>query len=163
MYIFSPVFFMLLCSCLLTWLLFFPSNTDTFSALHYCNYFILRETFMVCFCSCYALLCFEQVQKDDMVPDLLILPRGTDLHDHPLIKNGSLFIQVWTLIAGDSFCIFICHLNQFILSALAGQGKFYGGRISGAQYRMGGEMHFCHECCCCWCCSCHLCHLCLIG
>lgn len=79
-----------------------------------------------------------------MVPDLLILPQGTDLHDHPLVENGSLFIQVWQLIAGNSLYVFICHLNLFILSALAGQGKFYGGSSSGAQNRMGGEMHFCH-------------------
>ncbi|CAA6666197.1 unnamed protein product [Spirodela intermedia] len=33
------------------------------------------------------------VKKDDMVPDLLVLPPGTDLHDHPLVKNGSVFLQ----------------------------------------------------------------------
>ncbi|WJX41587.1 Putative 28S rRNA (cytosine-C(5))-methyltransferase [Trifolium repens] len=33
------------------------------------------------------------VQKDDLLPDLLILPPGTDLHDHPLVKNGSIFLQ----------------------------------------------------------------------
>ncbi|XP_058781099.1 25S rRNA (cytosine-C(5))-methyltransferase NSUN5-like isoform X3 [Vicia villosa] len=33
------------------------------------------------------------VQKDDLVPDLLVLPPGTDLHDHPLVKNGSIFLQ----------------------------------------------------------------------
>ncbi|XP_004501444.1 25S rRNA (cytosine-C(5))-methyltransferase NSUN5 [Cicer arietinum] len=33
------------------------------------------------------------VQKDDLIPDLLILPPGTDLHDHPLVKNGSIFLQ----------------------------------------------------------------------
>ncbi|KAH7574412.1 hypothetical protein JRO89_XS03G0293100 [Xanthoceras sorbifolium] len=33
------------------------------------------------------------VQKDDMVPDLLVLPPGCDLHDHPLVKNGSVFLQ----------------------------------------------------------------------
>ncbi|KAM5566113.1 25S rRNA (cytosine-C(5))-methyltransferase NSUN5 [Rosa sericea] len=34
-----------------------------------------------------------KVQKDDLVPDLLILPPGSDLHDHPLIVNGSVFMQ----------------------------------------------------------------------
>ena len=29
-----------------------------------------------------------------MVPDLLILPPGTDLHKHPLVMNGSVFMQV---------------------------------------------------------------------
>lgn len=33
------------------------------------------------------------VQKDDLVPDLLILPPGCDLHDHPLIVNGCVFLQ----------------------------------------------------------------------
>ncbi|XP_010273967.1 PREDICTED: probable 28S rRNA (cytosine-C(5))-methyltransferase isoform X1 [Nelumbo nucifera] len=32
-------------------------------------------------------------RKDDMVPDLLVLPPGTDLHDHPLVMNGSVFLQ----------------------------------------------------------------------
>ncbi|XP_057960112.1 25S rRNA (cytosine-C(5))-methyltransferase NSUN5 isoform X2 [Malania oleifera] len=35
----------------------------------------------------------HKVQKDDMVPDLLILPPGIDLHDHPLVINGSIFMQ----------------------------------------------------------------------
>ncbi|KAI4316491.1 hypothetical protein L6164_024471 [Bauhinia variegata] len=33
------------------------------------------------------------VEKDNLLPDLLILPPGTDLHDHPLVKNGSIFLQ----------------------------------------------------------------------
>ncbi|KAJ4953517.1 hypothetical protein NE237_030349 [Protea cynaroides] len=35
----------------------------------------------------------HKVRKDDIVPDLLILPPGTDLHDHPLVVNGSVFLQ----------------------------------------------------------------------
>ncbi|KAI3898794.1 hypothetical protein MKW92_023357, partial [Papaver armeniacum] len=31
--------------------------------------------------------------KDDIVLDLLVLPPGTDLHNHPLVKNGSIFLQ----------------------------------------------------------------------
>ncbi|KAB2610999.1 methyltransferase NSUN5 [Pyrus ussuriensis x Pyrus communis] len=34
-----------------------------------------------------------QVQNDDLVPHLLVLPPGSDLHDHPLIKDGSIFMQ----------------------------------------------------------------------
>ncbi|KAK1312141.1 hypothetical protein QJS10_CPA07g00713 [Acorus calamus] len=34
-----------------------------------------------------------KVKKDDMVPDLFVLPPGTDLHNHPLVMNGSLFLQ----------------------------------------------------------------------
>ncbi|XP_050364449.1 25S rRNA (cytosine-C(5))-methyltransferase NSUN5 [Argentina anserina] len=34
-----------------------------------------------------------KVQKDDLVSNLLILPPGSDLHDHPLIVNGSVFMQ----------------------------------------------------------------------
>ncbi|XP_073116673.1 25S rRNA (cytosine-C(5))-methyltransferase NSUN5 isoform X2 [Elaeis guineensis] len=35
----------------------------------------------------------NKVTKDDMVPDMLVLPSGVDLHDHPLVKNGSMFLQ----------------------------------------------------------------------
>lgn len=31
---------------------------------------------------------------DDLVPDLLLLPPGTDLHDHQLVKDGSVLLQV---------------------------------------------------------------------
>ncbi|KAL6502042.1 putative 28S rRNA (cytosine-C(5))-methyltransferase [Orobanche gracilis] len=34
-----------------------------------------------------------EVQRDDMVPDLLILPPGADLHKNPLVVNGSIFLQ----------------------------------------------------------------------
>ncbi|XP_021890708.1 probable 28S rRNA (cytosine-C(5))-methyltransferase [Carica papaya] len=34
-----------------------------------------------------------KVLKDDMVPDLLMLPPGSDLHSHPLVMNGSVFLQ----------------------------------------------------------------------
>ncbi|WCJ29394.1 Ribosomal RNA small subunit methyltransferase F [Euphorbia peplus] len=34
-----------------------------------------------------------KVEKDDLVPDLLVLPPHTDLHNHPLILNGSVFVQ----------------------------------------------------------------------
>ncbi|WOG84999.1 hypothetical protein DCAR_0104185 [Daucus carota subsp. sativus] len=30
----------------------------------------------------------QQVHKDDLVTDLLVLPPGTDLHDHHFVKNG---------------------------------------------------------------------------
>ncbi|XP_054818628.1 25S rRNA (cytosine-C(5))-methyltransferase NSUN5 isoform X2 [Prosopis cineraria] len=33
------------------------------------------------------------VKVDDLLPELLILPSGTDLHDHPLVKNGGIFLQ----------------------------------------------------------------------
>eukprot|EP00268_Persea_americana_P003858 TRINITY_DN11179_c0_g1_i9.p1 TRINITY_DN11179_c0_g1~~TRINITY_DN11179_c0_g1_i9.p1 ORF type:complete len:502 (+),score=104.16 TRINITY_DN11179_c0_g1_i9:171-1676(+) len=34
-----------------------------------------------------------KVTKDDVVPDLLVLPSGTDLHDHPLVINGDVLMQ----------------------------------------------------------------------
>ncbi|CAN4128397.1 unnamed protein product [Withania somnifera] len=43
-----------------------------------------------------ALLEFKkqyEVCQDAMVPDLLIFPPRTDLHDHPLVKSGSIFLQ----------------------------------------------------------------------
>ncbi|KAJ7522083.1 hypothetical protein O6H91_19G082600 [Diphasiastrum complanatum] len=36
---------------------------------------------------------FTDVQYDDMIPYLLVLPAGTDLHDHSLVLQGSLFLQ----------------------------------------------------------------------
>ncbi|KAF8691526.1 hypothetical protein HU200_040673 [Digitaria exilis] len=35
----------------------------------------------------------HMVDKDDMVPDMLVLPPGTDLHSHPLVTNGKVFLQ----------------------------------------------------------------------
>lgn len=36
----------------------------------------------------------KQVQKDETVPDLLVMPPGSDLHAHHLVKNGRIFLQV---------------------------------------------------------------------
>nr|XP_009402162.1 PREDICTED: probable 28S rRNA (cytosine-C(5))-methyltransferase isoform X3 [Musa acuminata subsp. malaccensis] len=33
------------------------------------------------------------VSRDDTIPDVLVLPSGIDLHDHPLVLNGSIFLQ----------------------------------------------------------------------
>ncbi|KAL7618106.1 hypothetical protein Lser_V15G00650 [Lactuca serriola] len=35
----------------------------------------------------------NMVEKDDMIPDLLVLPPAIDLHNHPLVTNGSVFMQ----------------------------------------------------------------------
>uniref|UniRef100_A0A7N0V5A0 SAM-dependent MTase RsmB/NOP-type domain-containing protein n=1 Tax=Kalanchoe fedtschenkoi TaxID=63787 RepID=A0A7N0V5A0_KALFE len=35
----------------------------------------------------------NEVHRDELVPDLLVLPPGSDLHDHPLVTNGSLLLQ----------------------------------------------------------------------
>ncbi|KAK9131313.1 hypothetical protein Sjap_011800 [Stephania japonica] len=41
-----------------------------------------------------AQLCVrKKVRKDDMVPNLLVLPPGTDLHAHPLVNDGRIFLQ----------------------------------------------------------------------
>ncbi|CAN6970197.1 unnamed protein product [Brassica rapa subsp. trilocularis] len=34
-----------------------------------------------------------KVQKDETVPDLLVMPPGSDLHSHHLVKNGRIFLQ----------------------------------------------------------------------
>ncbi|KAK9099445.1 hypothetical protein Syun_026490 [Stephania yunnanensis] len=34
-----------------------------------------------------------EVRKDDVVPNLLVLPPGTDLHAHPLVNDGGIFLQ----------------------------------------------------------------------
>ncbi|KAF8099350.1 hypothetical protein N665_0245s0028 [Sinapis alba] len=36
---------------------------------------------------------FYKVQKDETVPDLLVMPPGSDLHAHHLVKNGRIFLQ----------------------------------------------------------------------
>ncbi|CAN6230862.1 unnamed protein product [Urochloa humidicola] len=35
----------------------------------------------------------HMVNNDDMVPDMLVLPPGTDLHSHPLVTDGKVFLQ----------------------------------------------------------------------
>ncbi|XP_062223714.1 25S rRNA (cytosine-C(5))-methyltransferase NSUN5 isoform X2 [Phragmites australis] len=35
----------------------------------------------------------HMVDKDDIVPDMLVLPPGTDLHNHPLVTDGKVFLQ----------------------------------------------------------------------
>ncbi|XP_028549231.1 uncharacterized protein LOC110103337 [Dendrobium catenatum] len=35
-----------------------------------------------------------KVKIDDVVPDMLVLPGGTDLHNHRLVLDGSIFLQV---------------------------------------------------------------------
>lgn len=34
------------------------------------------------------------VHVDELLPDLLVFPPGTDLHDHPLVTSGVLILQV---------------------------------------------------------------------
>lgn len=54
-----------------------------------------------------------------MVSDLLVLPPGVDLHDHPLVLDGSVFLQV-----GFYFASFlVLNLLSFIDSMYIFQGK----------------------------------------
>ncbi len=42
-------------------------------------------------------MCKVQGQKatvDELLPDVLLFPAGTDLHDHPLVVNGGIVLQV---------------------------------------------------------------------
>lgn len=34
------------------------------------------------------------VSLDGLLPDVLVFPAGTDLHDHPLVRSGILILQV---------------------------------------------------------------------
>ena len=36
----------------------------------------------------------QQAEVDQLLPDVLLFPAGSDLHDHPLVANGSLVLQV---------------------------------------------------------------------
>ncbi|KAH0940071.1 hypothetical protein HID58_007532 [Brassica napus] len=40
-----------------------------------------------------------KVQKDETVPDLLVMPPGSDLHAHPLVMNGRIFLQGSSMVA----------------------------------------------------------------
>lgn len=35
----------------------------------------------------------QQVTVDDLLPDVLLFPPATDLHDHPLVKSSCLILQ----------------------------------------------------------------------
>ncbi|GBG86656.1 hypothetical protein CBR_g41718 [Chara braunii] len=34
-----------------------------------------------------------EVKRDDLLPEVLVLPSGTDVHNHPMVKKGSLILQ----------------------------------------------------------------------
>lgn len=46
-------------------------------------------------------VCVGGGQIDDVVPSLLVLPAGTDLHDHPMVKDGRLVLQGAHLLYGS--------------------------------------------------------------
>ena len=39
-------------------------------------------------------VCVQEVQRDSLLSDVLSFPAGTDLHDHPLVKEGCVILQV---------------------------------------------------------------------
>ena len=46
-----------------------------------------------------------EVKQDDLIPDLLILPAGADLHSHPLALSGNIFLH------GKASCMAAVALN----------------------------------------------------
>eukprot|EP01018_Ginkgo_biloba_P010642 Gb_29746 [translate_table: standard] len=62
-----------------------------------------------------------EVKQDDLISDLLVLPPGTDLHSHPLVMNGELFLQ------GKASCMAAVALNPLpdweVLDACAAPGN----------------------------------------
>lgn len=38
--------------------------------------------------------CLQEPVVDELLPDVLVFPPGTDLHDHPLVQEGVLILQV---------------------------------------------------------------------
>lgn len=40
--------------------------------------------------------CLQEPLVDELLPDVLMFPPGTDLHDHPLVQQGVLILQVGT-------------------------------------------------------------------
>ncbi|KAJ3692011.1 hypothetical protein LUZ60_012361 [Juncus effusus] len=61
------------------------------------------------------------VKKDEIIPDLLELPAGTDLHNHSLVLDGSLFLQ------GKASCMVASALspkpNWKVIDACAAPGN----------------------------------------
>ncbi|CAN1217286.1 25S rRNA (cytosine-C(5))-methyltransferase NSUN5 [Linum perenne] len=43
-----------------------------------------------------------RVERDAVVPNLLILPPNTDLHNHPLVLDGSVFVQIRAILLDPS-------------------------------------------------------------
>ncbi|CAI0448368.1 unnamed protein product [Linum tenue] len=43
-----------------------------------------------------------KVERDALVPNLLILPPNTDLHSHPLVLGGSVFVQIRAILLDPS-------------------------------------------------------------
>lgn len=41
---------------------------------------------------------------DALLPDVLVFPPGTDLHDHPLVQQGVLILQVTPLLLLSADC-----------------------------------------------------------
>eukprot|EP00252_Welwitschia_mirabilis_P011450 TRINITY_DN25703_c0_g1_i2.p1 TRINITY_DN25703_c0_g1~~TRINITY_DN25703_c0_g1_i2.p1 ORF type:complete len:558 (-),score=108.42 TRINITY_DN25703_c0_g1_i2:140-1738(-) len=71
--------------------------------------------------ACRTLRMSYEVKHDDLIQDLLVLPPGTDLHDHPLVLNGALFLQ------GKASCMPAIALNPSadweVLDACAAPGN----------------------------------------
>ena len=49
----------------------------------------------------------QEVGVDAHLPDVLIFPAGTDLHDHPMVLAGQLILQV------EPFCAPACTEQDF--------------------------------------------------
>lgn len=84
---------------------------------------------------------------DELLPDVLVFPPGTDLHDHPLVQQGVLVLQVsetrllgsalGTLIGALEFC---CHADAITVSR-----KACGGWVLSNQYVAGCSANGCEE------------------
>jgi hypothetical protein len=48
------------------------------------------------------------VHADELLPDLLVFPPGTDLHDHPLVTEGVLILQVRVLGLCTRVSMLVC-------------------------------------------------------
>lgn len=73
-------------------------------------------------------VCSVQVEIDDLIQDLLVLPPGTDLHVHPLVLNGSIVLQVTSSCAHIIYVIFYLafhlHVVYFIFAPYASITRF---------------------------------------
>ena len=59
----------------------------------------------------------KAAKVDPLLPDILVFPPRADLHDHPLVTNGSLILQVMTQRDATSQCC--THVKLFAGNTIA--------------------------------------------
>ncbi len=59
--------------------------------------------------------------QDELLPDVLLFPPATDMHDHPLVKNSCLILQVrptWNISHTFGYILFVIIESSLLMSEL---------------------------------------------